>query len=616
MSIIDITATEYAKKGFYPTPLELVKKLLDGIDWDEIQTVLEPSAGKGNLVDYIAQVWSSGRYKRYRHYEKKIDIDCIEIDPHLRSVLKYEYGGTHEAEILNILRQFDQKTQYNCVTKSRGELTTMEEEEKRYWEAELDKRRYMDFHVVHDDFLSFSGRKSYDLIVMNPPFADGDAHLLKAIELQSIAGGKIRCILNAETLLNPYTNRRKLLKQKMENLNATVSFIDGGFSDGERKTEVSVALIKIDIPFYRGKSDIYDRLKEAANVEDVPDVDVTDLSVSDLLSRIVTQFNVEVDAGLKLIREYVAMQPYLLESLANGNSYNYPNLSLTVGYKDHLYRGELPDTNKFVRLTRHKYWEALFSNKEFIGKLTSNLREKYRGMVNSMGNYDFTLFNIQQVVIEMNAEMAQGIQDTIIALFDKLTTEHSWYPETSRNIHYYNGWKTNKAHKINSKVIVPVNGMFSDYSWSKTFEVGKAAEVISDIEKVFDYLDGNMTVSVDLYRTLERACESGLTRNIPCKYFDVTLYKKGTMHIKFHNQDLVDRFNIYCCRKKNWLPPCYGNIAYQNMSQEEKTVIDGFHGDGTSGAGEKSYSAILERTGYFLSAPTQEMPALMAAVMQ
>ena len=155
--------------------------------------------------------------------------------------------------------------------------------------------------------------------------------------------------------------------------------------------------------------------------------------------------------------------------------------------------------------------------------------------------------------------------------------------------------------------------MFSSYSWHKdTFEVYQAECTISDIEKVFDYLDGNETASVDLHGVLLRACEAGQTRNIPCKYFDVTLYKKGTMHIKFRNQALVDRFNIYCCRKKNWLPPSYGKTAYKDMTADERTVVDGFHGDGSEGAGEASYQVVMAKPAYYLAEPTKEMPMLMA----
>lgn len=179
-----------------------------------------------------------------------------------------------------------------------------------------------------------------------------------------------------------------------------------------------------------------------------------------------------------------------------------------------------------------------------------------------------------------------------------------------KTIHYYNGWKTNKAHKIGSKVILPTYGIFS--AWHDTFSVYEAGKTISDIEKVFDYLDGNITTSVDLHSTLQSACDRGQTRNIYCKYFDVTLYKKGTMHIKFRNPELVDRFNIYCCRHKVWLPPSYGKVRYSNMQAEERAVVDSFHGDGKEGSGEKAYNTVMARSDYFLSEPTQGLPLLMA----
>lgn len=37
-------------KEFYPTPEELVNKMLDGVNLNYVKTVLEPSAGKGDIV--------------------------------------------------------------------------------------------------------------------------------------------------------------------------------------------------------------------------------------------------------------------------------------------------------------------------------------------------------------------------------------------------------------------------------------------------------------------------------------------------------------------------------------------------------------------------------------
>ena len=602
--MLDIITTAEAEQGFYPTPEKVAKKLLDGLNLWKYETILEPSAGKGNLVEALSrEFFRKQDYKPYRSEYRNIHVDCIEIDPYLRSILAYEFCGQKQKELMAEYSRLREKDNHAVLTEGEKKM-------KNHLSYELDRLKATDVHIIHDDFLTFDSRKSYDLILMNPPFANGDEHLLKAIDMQSRSGGDICCILNAETLRNLFSNRRRYLASKLQELGAEVTFLTEAFADAERKTDVDIAIVKLSVPLPKLNSNIYDRLRAAADVEETAYADVTDLTVADFMTRIVTHYNVEVDAGLTLIREYKALSPYILGSLAKDDRYNSPNLTLTVGNAD---RYAKLSENKYIELTRQKYWDALFTNKEFVGSLTSNLREKYRKEVGKMSAYDFTLFNIQQIMIQMNAEMGQGIQDTIVKLFDRMTEAHSWYPECEKNTHYFNGWKTNKVHKINSKVILPVNGMFADISWhKKPFNIRNAEATIADIEKVFDYLDGNMTASVDLHGVLERAHDSGQTKNIPCKYFDVTLYKKGTMHIKFRDQALLDRFNIYCCGKKGWLPPSYGRTAYNTMTAEEKAVVDGFNGDGTEGSGEKAYTEIRKKQAYYLSEPTSNTLSLMA----
>lgn len=289
--------------------------------------------------------------------------------------------------------------------------------------------------------------------------------------------------LHAETVSNPHSAQRQLLQQYLEEYGAEVEILPDAFKDAERQTDVTVALVRIDIPRPTYHSEIYSRLKEASHIEQ-PQTEATELTLTDFLENIVQHFNFETDVGIALIREYLGMRPYLMESITPGQ-YSDSTLVLSVG-TDHRSRG--PHINDFLRLTRRKYWNALFHNDKFMGKLTSELRQKYYDMVAKLVNYDFTLFNIQQISLEMNAELSQGIQDTIFKLFERFTVEHSWYPETSKNVHYFNGWKTNKAHKVNSKIILPVNGMFSDYSWSDAFEVSHAEACISDMSTATNIL--------------------------------------------------------------------------------------------------------------------------------
>ena len=120
--------------SFYPTPSWMAGIMMRRIDWKRVETVLEPSAGKGDLVDAVIsaledndpdRLYYGHGIRRSLHMSGKLsrskDIDVIEIDENLQQIL---------------------------IGKG--------------------------LNLVHDDFLTYSTRKNYGLIIMNPPFETGD----------------------------------------------------------------------------------------------------------------------------------------------------------------------------------------------------------------------------------------------------------------------------------------------------------------------------------------------------------------------------------------------------------------------------------------------------------
>ena len=192
--------------------------------------------------------------------------------------------------------------------------------------------------------------------------------------------------------------------------------------------------------------------------------------------------------------------------------------------------------------------------------------------------------------------MTQAVEDSILALFDDLSSRHSW-DDYSKNIHYYNGWKTNKCWKINHRVIIPMHNAFSQWSGKPEFSRYTTADRLTDIEKIFDYLDqGETGENIELLQALRLAENGGQNRNIDTKYFKMTFFKKGTCHLQFKNLDLLKKFNIYGSQRKGWLPPAYGKKAYATMDAEEKAVVDEFEG-------AAEYQLTLQRKDYFLAEP-------------
>lgn len=591
-NVLQIVENEQTSE-FYPTPQSIVEKMLEGIDWNYIHTVLEPSAGKGNILREIAKAINS-----YRYRGGVIDIDCIEIDPNLRQVLKYNFSDDRQHEIICKKRSLEDNRKFNRDTYRYEELSPAQKIEHQNLEAELDTFFNKGIHIVHDNFLSYNPYKTYDLIIMNPPFSNGDIHLLKALDIQK-HGGSIVCLLNAETIRNSYTETRKELIRQLNKYNAQIEYIENAFVSAERKTGVEIALIKVFIEKVQEESDIYNRMKEAERVEDF-NPEATELEVSDYIKAAISHFNIEVKAGLELIRQYRALVPYMSRAFGDDPFDKNPILRLTDS-NERSYNSV--SVNDYLKAVRLKYWSALLSNEKFVGKLTSKLQSEYRKKVVTLADYDFTEFNIYTLTTEMNTQIKSGVENEIIAMFDRLTEEHSWYPEMQKNRHYYDGWATNIAHKIGKKVIIPCHGIFSD--WDGKPRIYDARSVLEDIERILNFLDGGMTREVDSWNILKSYFETGETKNIPTKFFKATFYKKGTVHLVFTCPELIDRFNIYAAQNKNWLPPNYGKKQYKDMTAEEKTVVDSFQG-------EEAYNKVMEKANYYLAPVTNNQMLMLA----
>ena len=394
-------------------------------------------------------------------------------------------------------------------------------------------------------------------------------------------------MLNSETLKNPYTNTRKELIQQLEKYNAEVQYIENAFTEAERKTSVEIALIYIDIPKINYNSVIIDELKKEEQYKTDTQYSNDKLINSDFIKGIVEQYNYEVKAGLKLINEYNSLKPLMLKSFKDNSN---PVLKLSLEYEDQ--EGSSLE-NAYIKQIRSKYWKALFSNDQFMGLFTTNLKRKYMEYVEELKDYDFSLYNIYSIRIKLSKEMIQGVEDTILNLFEEFSHKH-YYDESSKNVHMYNGWKTNKAWKINKKVIIPLSG-FRDmsYSWGRYEPTHyNVIDKLKDIEKVFNYLDDGITEDIDMSQTLKMAEHYGETKKIELKYFYITFFKKGTCHIEFKNMELLHKFNLYGSQRKNWLPPSYGKVNYKDMTVEEKAVIKEFEG-------EQSYNKVMSNRKYY-----------------
>lgn len=514
---------------FYPTPKSVVEMMMDKVDWAGVHFILEPSAGKGDIVDGVAQ----------RMKGRRCQIECVEIDPDLREVLR-----------------------------GRGRC------------------------VVGDDFLRWTTHTRYDLIVMNPPFRDGDKHLAHALDLMQ-HGGQIVCLLNAATLQRTEGAFRADLHRRLKEYGATIETLYGAFSGAERRTDVDVSLVYVNIPKAEEDDSILEGLRGAVDAED-DGGEVHDIVDSDFFRGLVQRYNFEARAGLEIIDRFERLKKYIPKR-DTLRDLQIINLVVDTKETEYVASGVLSLANAYLRELRKKYWSAMFASREMQEAMTYEMREKYMAQLEKFRSFDFSMANIYQIRLELSKSLVSSVEDTILKVFDDLTYKHSMGKNT--NVHYYNGWVTNDCCKVKQKVIVPFYGLY-DSRWGGSWSEYKARDYLMDLERVLTYLDNGRTDGLTCDKVIRDAFSTGAAekyhgQKISCKYFDLEFKKKGTVHIFFTNSEVLKKFNIFGGRKKNWLPPRYGKAAYGDLGKDEQAVVDAFEG-------KQSYEETVKNARFYL----------------
>jgi len=513
----------------FPTPEWLVKKMLSKVDFknQKIKNILEPSAGLGHIIDYINR--DMNRHSSY-------NISAIEIDNNCRSQLLLK-----------------------------------------------------NINVIDSDFLAYNGLEQFDLIIANFPFSDGDKHLHKALDV--LFSGQIVCLLNAETIKNPFSNSRKSLIQKLDKLNASIEYIENAFVDAERKTGVETALIYIE-KYQKVETEIFNNMTSSEDeFEDLKESNA--IATRDNITNIVLRYNQDKEAITNQIMDFYKnfkkVSKYLTLAVV-GEDIQRHSSSVSQETKDltELMKSKL---NYFATKLKRDYWLEAMKLNEISSKLTSKKKRELSSKLNQYANMDFTENNIKIFIENLIFEYPKMIDEAINDMFDKFT-EHAFRDirngnnEYKANIHLYNGWKTNQAYKVNKKIILPFYvGWIGITSLS-----GDQQEFLDDIDLVFNYFDdknienelleykdkysyNNQQLSTkQTSKIVSVNLSYGESKNIKTRYFTITVYKKGTMHFVFNDLELLRKFNIYVAKKRGWLPSNYGYTAKKDDSVDFETA--------------------------------------------
>lgn len=520
---------------FFPTPLPLIEKMLEPYKgrirvggWNSYEKdgykladkiILDPSAGKGDILDFITGAYilregvnrdSVKDWDREKHGEKTTEgsceqknVRCIERDPELQYLLQ-----------------------------GKG------------------------YRLIDSDFLKYEGDTQFDLILMNPPFSNGDEHLLKAWSI--IENGDIVCLLNAETIKNPFTERRKLLIKIIEDSKGSVEYIQNGFTDAERKTSVEVALVRLTKVTETSKFDF-----DFKNVSSEKGFNLTEDTIRDLPETldIVGNMIIQFEETKKYFIEYLKVSEALkfyCKPIINFEQSEYRSIMDII---EKLKGTKREKFNEFTDNIRSDMWRIVINKLGMERYMTQSVRKNFESFTSKQGAMQFTKENISHLIQMLIMNGSTILEKAIVEVFDSMT---SYYKENRLHVE---GWKTNDSWKVNRKVIFPY-GVNFDNKWSKLSNNGAKFEInhghYTDIDKVMCYITGTtyercLTIHEALSKKFEWVgyIKPGDKFSNECQssFFKIKFWKKGTIHIEFRDVKLWEEFNIRACKDKNWLPP-------------------------------------------------------------
>lgn len=466
---------------FYPSNDKAIEVLLSPFmretRWGSLlalkgMTVLEPSAGSGVLVDELIQ--------------RDVPADsiyCIENDPNLRLILQG----------------------------------------KKY-------------KLIHDDFETFAPNGyRFNAIIMNPPFKTGVWHVIRAWDVVA-DGGVVSCLLNAETLQNPFTASRKAVTQLIE-LFGEWRNVGAIFSTADRKTAVDVAHIVLRKP-ERKAEDIDINLPGRDEPFEGSGFEANPLALASVVDSLVAQYNAAVLLAVKVHKAQDRL-----------NFYTRQVMRVTP----------LTDRDLNERLDEIKgsFWGYVFEKTQIGKGMTSQYQERIRDYLLVTKNVAFTMENIVAMVGEFYENRGSLMQQCLLATFDTATAYHK------DNIVHHEGWKTNKSYRIAPKVIVP-DGVTFDSRFDSWSENHRKYDFLMDLDRVLAYLDGQRydTVDMSAYNALRERCTqlnrlrgagTRYSDTFDSTYFKIRMFKKGTVHLTFLREDLLEQFNRQAAIGKKWV---------------------------------------------------------------
>lgn len=446
---------------FYPTPENVILTMVNGEDLFG-KFILEPSAGKGNIIDY----------------------------------LKKEGAQVLSCEINEDLARI-------CAAKSK---------------------------FLANDFLTVqkSQISHIDAIYMNPPFSKDEHHILHAWNIAP-DGCEIVALCNWNTIDLKSNRFRRQLASIIE-MYGQATNISNVFSDSERPTNVEIGLVRLWKPAGEdGFGDFLDYEEDV--VEEQFDGIMPYNAVRDCVNRYVS--------ACKLY-DQVAENAAMMNTLVGTFGVNKITFVCAEEEKE-------KKITEFKIELKKLAWGWVFSKMNMNKFMTEKLKEKINKQVEEQKTVPFTMRNIYKMFEAVVGTHASRMDEVLIEVFDRLTMHYS------ENRYNVEGWKTNSHYLVNKKFII--DGVIDsfDLKWYSYPSISYRFTLLDDFQKALNYLTGEkhaLTIK-SLYGDKEKSFGTWYDWG----FFEVRVYKKGSLHAKFKDPKVWEQFNRSVAKAKGFQLP-------------------------------------------------------------
>jgi hypothetical protein len=372
-------------------------------------------------------------------------------------------------------------------------------------------------------------------------------------------GCEIIALCNSETLNNKYSRNRAILREVIEMNGSSESLYDC-FTEAERETGVHVSLVRLYKPS-TGEMEFDGYFEMQEEEEQQENGIMTYNSIQEVVSRFVGAVKMFDDVMLasKKIND-------LKVPISDG-------LGITFGAYtgSHGQQYNVITRDVFKKALQKSAWRTIFGKFNMNKYVTAKLMGDINKFVEQQTAVPFTVKNIFKMIDLIIGTHAERMDNVLVEAFDKICSF------SSENSTAGEKWKTNSNYKVNQKFIS--NWMCKyDAKWpSQHVDIGyNSREEIDDIIKALCHLQGidyNTTTRIDSF-VRNRNMEWGLWYS--WGFFEIRGYKKGTMHFKFADLKVWERFNRRVAEIKGWQLPRKTDNKTKGTERTKATGVEVF----------------------------------------